>query len=75
MRDLQFSLFLAANGWAVYEVATKRVVEIDGVRQAGLRFPLAEQAARLLNQMVPRIDPSSLGLARLKRNLQEPVRP
>jgi hypothetical protein len=37
------------NGWAVYELATRRVVELDGVAQAGLRFAAAEQAARLLN--------------------------
>jgi hypothetical protein len=49
MQDLRFSLFLAKNGWAVYELATRRVVELDGVAQAGLRFAVAERAARLLN--------------------------
>jgi hypothetical protein len=49
MTDLRFSLFLAKNGWAVYELATKRVVAVDGIPQAGLKFASAEQAARLLN--------------------------
>ena len=49
MYDLKFSLFLARNGWAVYELATKRIIELDGVPQAGLRFASAERAARLLN--------------------------
>ena len=49
MQDLRFSLFLAKDGWAVYELATRRIVELDGVAQAGLRFAAAEQAARLLN--------------------------
>ena len=49
MHDLRFSVYLARNGWAVYELATRRVVELDGVPQAGLRFALAEKAARLLN--------------------------
>ena len=49
MYDLRFSLFLAKNGWAVYELATRRIVELDGVPQAGLRFAAAAQAARLLN--------------------------
>lgn len=49
MTDLRFSVFLARNGWAVYEVATKRVVEIDGVQQTGLPFKSAESSARRLN--------------------------
>ena len=49
MTDLRFSLFLAKNGWAVYELATKRVVAVDGIPQAGLKFASAERAARLLN--------------------------
>ena len=49
MTDLRFSVFLARNGWAVYEVATKRVVEVDGVQQTGLPFKSAETAARRLN--------------------------
>ena len=49
MTDLRFSLFLVKNGWAVYELATKRVVAVDGVPQAGLKFASAERAARLLN--------------------------
>ena len=49
MTDLRFSLFLAKNGWAVYELATQRVVALDGIPQAGLKFASAEHAARLLN--------------------------
>src|SRR5438552_18790546 len=49
MHDLRFSVYLARNGWAVYELATRRVVELDDVPQAGLRLALAEKAARLLN--------------------------
>jgi hypothetical protein len=47
--DPQYSLFLAKSGWAVFEKASLRVVEIDGVPQIGLKFGPAERAATLLN--------------------------
>jgi len=47
--DPQYSLFLAKSGWAVFEKASLRVVEIDGVPQIGLKFGSAERAATLLN--------------------------
>ena len=49
MHELKYSVFLAGNGWAVYEVATQRVMEVDGRPQAGLRFRTAASSATLLN--------------------------
>ncbi len=45
----KFGVHLAKKGWAVYEIATRRLVEIDGVPQIKLSFSVAEKAARLLN--------------------------
>jgi hypothetical protein len=46
---VKFGVHLAKKGWAVYEIATRRLVEIDGVPQIKLSFSMAEKAARLLN--------------------------
>ena len=47
--QVKFGVHLAKKGWAVYEIATRRLVEIDGVPQIKLSFSMAEKAARLLN--------------------------
>ena len=49
MQDMRYGVHLAKAGWAVYEIATSRLIAIDGIRQTGLKFGAAEQTACRLN--------------------------
>ena len=68
--DNHYGVVLANNGWAIYERATNRLVEVDGIPQLGLGFGAAAKTARLLNSADDISPPSSAPRPELGRRIK-----